>query len=179
MIKLQPKWCKMYMDMAIRAAAESHAIRLKVGAVFVSPDGVMSMGINGLPAGGDNVCETVEWCSGGGWLDPDTIEAGWPYEGTYKDQDGNEIQGRYRLKTKPEVSHAEENLVSKLMLAGVSTKGGAVFVTAAPCINCAKILVGAGITHVYYLQEYRDLSGVNWLQTNGINVGKLDYSIGE
>lgn len=51
------KWIHMYLDIAARFAQESHAVRLKVGAVFVSPDGVMSSGINGMPAGGSNICE--------------------------------------------------------------------------------------------------------------------------
>jgi dCMP deaminase len=170
---MNPKWIKMYMDFALRAAQESHAVRRKVGAVLVTQDGVMSMGINGLPAGGSNECEIVEWCNGGGWLDPETIEAGWPYEGTYKDSQGNELPGRYRLVTKEEVSHAEENLISKLMRAGVSTKGGELFLTMAPCINCAKIIVGAGIGQVYYLEEYRKTTGVEWLTANGISVHNL------
>ena len=95
---MNPKWVKMYLDMAIRAAEESHAVRLKVGAIFVSVDGAMSMGINGLPEGGDNVCEEKEWCSAGGWLSPDEIFEAWPYTGFYKDKDGNEIKGGIVLK---------------------------------------------------------------------------------
>ena len=164
----------MYLDMALRAADESHGSRLKVGAIFVSPDGVMSMGINGLPEGGNNECEIKEWCTAGGWLSPEEIFAGWPYEGTYKDRDGNEMQGRYRLVTKDEVSHAEENLFAKLMKQGVSTKGGMLFTTDAPCIHCSKIIVGAGITHVYYIRDYRITAGVDWLVHNGIKAIKVD-----
>lgn len=51
------KWVKMYMDIANRIADESHSKRNKVGAVFVSKNGVMSIGINGLPPGGSNNCE--------------------------------------------------------------------------------------------------------------------------
>jgi dCMP deaminase len=56
---MNKKWIFMYLDIAERLACESHAVRLKVGAVFVSPEGVMSAGINGMPAGGDNVCENI------------------------------------------------------------------------------------------------------------------------
>lgn len=170
---MKPKFIKMYLDLALRIAEESHAVRMKVGAIFVSPDGVMSMGINGLPEGGDNECETKEWCSAGGWLDPDEIEQGWPFEGTYKDRDGNEMQGRYRLITKDEVSHAEFSLFGKLMKQGVSTKNGFLFLTHSPCIQCAKIIVLSDIKEVYYLEDYRDLTGVNWLITNGIKVIKV------
>ena len=140
---MKEKWIRMYLDIAMRVAQESHAVRLMVGAVFVSPDGVMSIGINGLPAGGDNVCEF---------------------------RDGDE------LKTKLTVSHAEENLISKLLREGVSTKGGTVFLTHAPCIQCAKILVGSGIKHLYYMSKYRSEDGINWLKENKIYVTRVEYA---
>lgn len=135
---MKPKWVRMYLDIAERFAMESHAVRLKVGAVFVSPDGAMSSGINGLPAGASNICE-------------DTLEDG-------------------SLVTKIELSHAEEALFSKLMRQGVSTKGGIMFLTHSPCMNCAKIIVGSGVTSVYYRNEFRDMSGVEWMIKNGIGV---------
>lgn len=131
----------MWLDIAERLATESHAMRAKVGAVFVSPEGVVSTGINGMPEGMTNVCENV--------LD-----------------DGS-------LATKPEVSHAEENLFGCLMRQGVSTKGGALFITLAPCLHCSKIIVQAGIKDVYYRDSYRDISGIIWLKENGINVEKV------
>ena len=62
------------MDWANRCAELSHAKRLHVGAVIVKDDTVISYGYNGMPAGWDNDCEDVEWCSGGGWLSPEEIE---------------------------------------------------------------------------------------------------------
>jgi dCMP deaminase len=137
------------MDIAVRISQESHAIRRKVGAVFVSPEGVMSIGINGLPSGESNTCERE----------------------TYSFDDEGYITDKH-LITLDEVSHAEENLFSKLMRQGVSTKGGRIFITLSPCIHCAKIIVGSGITHVHYKEEYRDNSGINWLKKNNIIVIK-------
>jgi len=160
------------MDIAHRAAQESHGVRLKVGAIFVSLEGVMSTGINGLPADSDNVCEHKEYMdpSAGGWLDPETIVAQWPYE-----EDELSVPGakkRYQLKTKDEVSHAEENLFAKLMRQGVSTIGGRMFLTHSPCIHCAKIIVGSGVTHVHYYADYRSAKGKYWLIKNNIIVVK-------
>lgn len=138
---MKTKWKLMYMDIAERIAKESHAVRLKVGAVFVSPDGIVSTGINGLPAGSSNECEDF-------------------------------INGQ--PVTKPEVSHAEENLFQKLMQAGVSTKYGSVFVTHAPCINCAKIIAGSGVTHLYFKNEYKNHDGLKWLVKNNLIVEKID-----
>lgn len=140
---MKKKFVVMYLDIADRLAQESHAVRLKVGAVFVSPEGVMSTGINGLPAGGSNVCETDE---------------NLPFNG--------------QLTTKPEVSHAEENLFGKLMRQGVSTKDGAIFLTHEPCINCAKIIVNAGVYEVWFRHAYTGShkTGTEWLRRNSIFV---------
>jgi len=145
---MKQKWVYMYLDIAKRISQESHAVRLKVGAVFVSLDGVMSTGINGLPAGGSNVCE---------------------YE--TNEFDSNTFQ--YKFATRPEVSHAEEAVFAKLMLQGVSTKNGSMFITHTPCIHCAKIMVGAGIKYVFYSNDYRSNDGVEWLKKNGVIVEKV------
>lgn len=171
---MKSKWIKMYLDFALRAAEESHGIRLKVGAVFVSPEGVMSMGINGLAVDGENECEYKEWFSGGGWVDADEVKKGWPYEGIYEDGNGNEIQGRYRLVTKNEVSHAEENCYSKMLRQGVSANGGTLFLTHAPCINCSRQILNSGTKAVYYLNDYKSLDGVQFLIHNGVQVIKVD-----
>lgn len=135
------------MDMAKRLAQESHARRTKVGAVFVSPDGIVSTGINGMPAGGTNECEY--------WEDAGLMGA--------------------VMVTRPEVSHAEENLFGCLMRQGVSTKNGSIFITLSPCLHCSKIIIQAGITDVYYLEEYRMKDGIEWLKKNGVNVHKVEY----
>lgn len=170
---MKPKWIKMYLDMAIRAAEESHAVRLKVGAIFVSVDGVMSMGINGLPEGGDNECEIREYMQpdAGGWLDLCEMEENWPYiDGTWET---GHIK-RYRLKTRPDVSHAEENVYSKMLRAGISAKGGTLFITHAPCINCSRQIKNSGTAEVFYANDYRDLDGVNYLIRNGVKVTRID-----
>jgi dCMP deaminase len=159
---MKQKWYKMYLDMADIAAEESHAIRLKVGAVFVSPEGVMSIGINGMPAGGDNLCENIIYahdeCDD---LPYDGISSAYPYQ--------NVTTGEvYRLETKPEVSHAEENLFGKMLRQGLSSKNGILFLTHQPCINCAKLIRNAGIIEVIYRREYRDRLGVDYLFNNDV-----------
>jgi len=162
------------MDFALRAAQESHAVRLKVGAFFVSVDGVMSMGINGMPEGGTNVCEHRDYMDpgAGGWLSPDEIALQWPYIERLGEE--HLESRRYRLVTKDECAHAEENLFSKLMNAGLSTKGGMLFMTHSPCPTCAKIIRGAGITHVYYIDDYRKSSGIAYLREHGVLVEQMD-----
>ena len=152
----------------------SHAKRLHVGAIVVKDDRIISIGYNGMPAGWDNDCENVEWCSAGGWLSAEEIEEGWPYEGTYLDADGNEMQGRYRLKTKPEVLHAETNAIAKLAKSTESGDGAVLFVTHMPCLDCAKLIFQSGIRGVFYRDSYRNTDGVSFLERSGITVEQLE-----
>jgi len=170
---MKDKFIKLYMDWASRTAQLSHARRLQVGAVIVKDDSVISYGYNGMPAGWDNNCENVEWCSAGGWLSPEEIEEGWPYEGSYLDSDGHIMQGRYRLKTKPEVLHAESNAIAKLARSINSGNGADIFITHAPCLDCAKLVYQAGIKRVYFGTAYRDDSGVKFLEKSGVEVNQI------
>ncbi len=174
---MKKKFIDYYMSMADLTAKLSYAVRLKVGAVIVKDNQVLATGYNGMPAGWENVCEDKEWCSGGGWLSPDEIEAGWPYTGTYTDSNGNEIQGRYRLKTKPEVLHSESNALMKVAQSTESSSGATLFCTHAPCIDCAKLIYQAGIKTVYYREHYRNDSGLNFLKQSDVNVHKYTDSV--
>jgi dCMP deaminase len=161
------------MKTAETFAELSHARRLHVGAIVVKDDRIISIGYNGMPAGWDNNCENVEWCSAGGWLSAEEIIEGWPYEGTYLDTDGNEMQGRYRLKTKPEVLHAETNAIAKLAKSNESGMGATMFITHAPCLDCAKLIYQSGISSVLYRNSYRDTGGITFLERSGIEVRQI------
>ena len=76
--------------------------------------------------------------------------------------------------TKPYVLHAEANAISKVAKSGNSSAGATLYVTASPCIECAKLIIQAGITRVVYKDEYRLLDGVELLRRAGIEVEKVD-----
>jgi dCMP deaminase len=170
---MKTKLKQAYMQTAETFAELSHARRLHVGAIVVKDDRIISIGYNGMPAGWDNNCEDIEWCSAGGWLDPEEIEERWPFEGEYTD-DGNVMQGRYRLKTKPEVLHAETNAIAKLARSNESGLGADIFITHAPCLDCAKLIYQSGIKRVWYGAQYRDSTGTEFLRKSGIEVGQID-----
>jgi dCMP deaminase len=170
---MKEKFVNAYMDVAERFAQLSSARRLHVGAIVVKDDRIISIGYNGMPASWDNNCENIEWCSAGGWLSPEEIEAGWPYEGTYLDNDGNTMQGRYRLKTKPEVLHAETNAIAKLAKSNESGLGASMFITHAPCLDCAKLIYQSGISSVLYRDAYRDIGGITFLEKSGVEVTQV------
>ncbi len=167
---MKPKFQKLYNNIAHEVAKMSHARRLQVGAVIVKNDRVISMGYNGMPAGWENNCEDQVWDPGaGGWLDPDEFDAKYPYEG-WHEQAGRNV--RYGLKTKPEVLHAESNAIAKLAKSNDSGDGADIFITHAPCMECAKLIFQSGISRVYYNQNYRDDSGIRFLKQSGVEVIK-------
>jgi dCMP deaminase len=168
---MKQKYIDLYMDWATRAADLSHAKRLQVGAVIVKDDSVISYGYNGMPSGWDNNCEDMDWDSGaGGWLDPEEFDAKYPYEGWHE---GAQRNVRYGLKTKPEVLHAESNAISKLAKSSNSGKDAEIFITHAPCINCAKLIYQSGISSVYYRNSYKDVAGIEFLEKSGIKVNQI------
>lgn len=168
---MKSKFISLYMDWSKRVADLSHARRLHVGAVIVKDDTVISYGYNGMPAGWDNDCEDQVWDSGaGGWLDPEEIEAKYPYEAWHE---GAQCNVRYGLKTKSEVLHAESNAIAKLAKSTNSGLGADIFITHAPCIECAKLIYQSGIKRVWFGDNYRDDSGVKFLEKSGIQVEQV------
>jgi len=153
----------------------SQARRLHVGAIVVKDDRIISIGYNGMPAGWDNDCEHKDYMSGsaGGWLSPEEIYEQWPFEEEDIDPDLGYAR-RYALKTKPEVLHAESNAIAKLAKSNDSGLGADIFITHAPCIECAKLIYQSGINGVYYGENYRDDSGIEFLKKSGVNIEKLD-----
>ena len=76
--------------------------------------------------------------------------------------------------TKPYVLHAEANAISKVAKSGNSSDGATLYVTASPCIACAKLIIQAGIRRVVYKDEYRLTDGIDLLKRAGIEVEKVD-----
>ena len=172
---MNEKFKQTYMKTAKVFAELSHARRLHVGAIVVKDDRIISIGYNGMPAGWDNNCEHKDYMSGdaGGWLSPEEIYEQWPFEEEDIDPDLGYAR-RYALKTKPEVLHAESNAIAKLAKSNDSGLGAVIFITHAPCIECAKLIYQSGINGVYYGENYRDDSGIEFLKKSGVNIEKLD-----
>ena len=100
-----------------------------------------------MPAGWDNNCEFD-------WTDPQTKQTS--------------------LVTRPEVLHAETNAIAKLAKSNESGLGASMFITHAPCLDCAKLVYQSGIDSVYYRHSYRDTSGLQFLEKAGVRVEQLD-----
>lgn len=133
---------KYYIKVAQLCANNSYALKLKVGAVIVKDDQIISDGFNGTPCGFENRCETKN------------------------------INGE--LKTLPYVLHAESNAILKCAKYGRPTNGATLYITHSPCIECAKLIIQAGIVRVVYLDVYRTIDGIVILRKSGINVEKIE-----
>lgn len=77
-------------------------------------------------------------------------------------------------KTKPEVRHSEKNALMGLVKSNESAVGAILFCTHSCCKFCAIDIVDSGIKEVYYLHEYRDSSGIEYLKNNGVKVIKME-----
>ena len=75
--------------------------------------------------------------------------------------------------TKPYVLHAEANAISKIAKSGNSALDATLYVTASPCLECAKLIIQSGIKRVVYRDEYRLTDGIDLLRRAGIEVEKL------
>lgn len=76
-------------------------------------------------------------------------------------------------KTHWYVLHAEANAILKVAKSSQSTDGSTLYVTYSPCKECSKLIIQAGIKQVFYVEEYRDTSGLKILREAGIAVIKL------
>ena len=76
--------------------------------------------------------------------------------------------------TKPYVLHAEANAITKVAKSSNSSDGSTLYVTASPCLECAKLIIQAGIKRVVYHDEYRITDGIDLLHRAGIEVVKYD-----
>ena len=75
--------------------------------------------------------------------------------------------------TKPDVIHAEANLVAQAAIHGTTLKGATVYCTHNSCRTCAALLGQVGITEFKYLGDYRDSTGIEKLKQYNVKVEKL------
>jgi dCMP deaminase len=137
------KFVDAHMKSAEVYSQLSSARRLQVGCVVVKDNTIIGIGYNGMPSGWDNNCEE---------------EIKWP-NGDIK-----------FLTTKPEVLHAETNALAKIARSTNSSDGASMFITHAPCIDCAKLVYQSGIKSVYYRNSYKNTDGIDFLNKCKVEV---------
>lgn len=77
-------------------------------------------------------------------------------------------------KTKPYVLHAEANAITKIAKSGNSSDGATMYVTSAPCIECAKLIIQSGIKRVVYRDSYTVRDGLDLMERVGIEIVNIE-----
>lgn len=157
---MKKKFIDAFIETAEVFSKLSTAIKLKVGCVIVKDERIISIGYNGTPSGWDNNCENKIFI----FDQLNNINEQYPL----LDEEGR----RYRLETKSEVIHAEMNALMKLAKTNESGMDSTMFITHAPCMNCAKCIFQAGIKKVYYRNSYRSTDGLDFLNKCNVDVEK-------
>lgn len=146
------------MDTAHVFASRSTCSRAQVGAVIARDGRIIVTGYNGAPSGlphCDHTCDCAQH--------PVPLDGPWPvHQGHHPD-----CVAQRPCDT---ATHAEANAVAFAARHGVATQGAELFVTMAPCVPCARIVVNAGLSTVYYDAPYRDMSGAVLLRAAGVEV---------
>ena len=140
----------------------STARRLQVGCVIVKDNNIIGIGYNGMPSGWDNNCEETihilkEECYS---TDEQMVKSGYT----------ETAHSWTRLISKPEVLHAESNCLMKVSRSTNSSDGAIMFITHAPCLECAKMIYQSGIKEVYYKNDYRSQNGIDFLKKCEVKV---------
>jgi dCMP deaminase len=162
---------KIYMQIAYQTAKLSYAERRKVGCIIVKDEQIVSFGYNGTPHGFENACEEVEI------VEVEASYANNPDLVNLLEDDGFICSGECCKKktytTKREVLHAESNAITKLAKSTMTSNGADLYTTTAPCFDCSKLIIQAGIKRVFFAEDYRDMSGIELLTKAGIEVKEV------
>ncbi len=137
-----------YLDIAQTVSERSTCLRRRFGAIIVKNDVIVSTGYNGAPRGRLN-CNEIGSC--------------------YRDSLGIPKGERYELCRSV---HAEANAITKVAKSNNSSEGATLYVTDAPCMECSKLIIQAGIRRVVYNKDYRNTEGLELLERAGIEICK-------
>jgi len=164
---MKPKEQNFMMEVAKLAASQSKGIRLKVGGVVCSASGdIIATAYNGMIR--DAFDDSLE-------------EKFFPFDDARNGLVVNDqiypyfdklIGKPYRLVTKLDVVHCEQNLIAHAARRGISVNQGSVFLTHSPCIHCTSMLIQSGISDVYFLEKYRTFDEVVLKYSSYININQ-------
>jgi len=139
----RPSWNDYFIEMAYYVATRATCTRRQVGAVIVKEKHILATGYNGAPRG-------IAHCFDSGCLrDKLNIPSG----------------ERHELCV---ALHAEQNAIIQAAYHGIAIAGSEIYCTTHPCSICAKMIINAGITRIYYVEGYPDEYAKQWLNEAGI-----------
>jgi len=147
MSRERPSWDEYFKQLTEVVATRSTCLRRSVGALIVRDKRILATGYNGAPSGLPHCLEV----------------------GCLRDELGVPSGERQELCRG---LHAEQNAIIQASLHGVSIKGGTIYVTLAPCVTCAKMIINAGIERVVYRDSYADQLAMQMLGEAGVTLDR-------
>lgn len=153
-----PSWQETFMTIAETVSKRSKCLRMKTGALLVKDKRIISIGYNGTVPNDVNCVE---------------------YWKSYKEEKYSGMDwGEFVENKLPEMHHdwsvvneihGEQNAILFAGKQGISTNNTELYTLYSPCINCAKVIITAGISEVYYNKLYkRDTRGIDFLEKRGV-----------
>jgi len=139
----RPTHDEYFMEIANVVAKRSTCLRIHVGAVIVKDGQILSTGYNGAPHGFEHCLDI----------------------GCIREKENVAHGTRHELCR---AVHAEQNAIIQAALHGVSVQGSTMYVTHQPCLNCAKMIINAGIVRVVYGGDYPDPQACAFLSEAGV-----------
>jgi dCMP deaminase len=157
---------KLFKDIALRFAFESHCESRKVSAIAVLDNHIISTGINGTPKGYVN-CDDYfkeQWM-----LSRKTLNE---YSDWLATNEWRELHHQWSIKYE---IHSEQAMVGNAAKRGISLESCDIYITLEPCQHCAKLLITCGVKRIFYINEYdkADLESKKLLQSCGIVIEKI------
>jgi dCMP deaminase len=146
------------MKMAEVIAERGTCDRKQVGAVIARDGRIISVGYNGAPPGLPHCEENYH---------------GWANYGHHPTEDASQYEERISREGCRNATHAEANALAFAARHGVPTDRADLFVTVAPCENCARLLIAAGVRRVWFKEAYRVSQGFDLLEAAGIKILQL------
>jgi len=150
--KKRPSWDRYFLDLAKVVRGRSNCLRQSVGAVLVQGKHIIATGYNGTPAG-------IKNCFDGGCE-------------RCLHRHKNVLKKNER-KDLCICIHAEQNAILQSAFHGARSKGAVLYSTIAPCAQCAKTLINAGISKVIFEENHSDDEGLKLLKKAGITVQQV------
>ncbi len=146
---MRPSWHEYFMGITELVATRATCTRRRVGAVLVKDKRILCSGYNGAPTGIDHCSKT----------------------GCLREQLNVPSGEKHELCRGV---HAEQNVIIQAACHGIPVKGSVLYCTNQPCSICAKMIINAGITAVYYKDTYNDTMSESMFVLSGVRLMSLN-----
>ena len=142
-----------YANLCIQVSLRSTCVRRKVGAIIVSNNRIIATGYNGAPSGLPNCIDSCDRC----------------YRSANNIPSGVMLDHCYSI-------HAEQNALLSAIKTGEDLNGAEIYVNVHPCSTCMKLIIGAGIKTIYYIDDYENEFARHMAKEAGVELIKVDGS---